>query len=225
MPGPLKPTDKASRPITRSCKRTARSRSRTKGPWKTAFQRLLADTGKRHGWFLIPKERIRVRGKSVVPDGTLRDDFNLHRGYWKPRTRATTSRRDRQEDGQRLPAHDTIFEDTRRAVLFQNGEPALEIDLAEPQHLADLLNGFYAYTEPDIEGLKRRWRSSKSACRNWPAPWRQDPPGAPGTMPSSSGLCGFLHAVPRGAEPQPSEAARRDARAAPAHGAADPQDF
>lgn len=50
---------------------------------RSAFQNLLATTAKKAGWHLIPEQTTRVRGKQVRPDGTLRDDFNLHRGYWE----------------------------------------------------------------------------------------------------------------------------------------------
>src|SRR5262249_34362980 len=53
------------------------------------------------------------------------------------------------------PLTNTIFEDTRRAALFQNGVEARRFDLAEPQQLADLLNQFYAFAEPDIEGFEQ----------------------------------------------------------------------
>lgn len=44
----------------------------------------------------------------------------------------------------------TIFEDTRRAVLYQNGKHALAIDLSKRDQLSDLLRQFFSYTEPDI---------------------------------------------------------------------------
>jgi hypothetical protein len=47
------------------------------GATETAFQRLLADTGRAHGWMLVPKLSMRVGGKTVIPDGTLRDEFDL----------------------------------------------------------------------------------------------------------------------------------------------------
>src|SRR5713226_6743404 len=53
------------------------------GATETAFSRLLADTAKPNGWTLIPKLPLKVGGKSVVPDGTLRDDFELKRGFWE----------------------------------------------------------------------------------------------------------------------------------------------
>jgi hypothetical protein len=50
---------------------------------RSAFQNLLATTAKKAGWHLVPEQSSRIRGKQVRPDGTLRDDFNLHRGYWE----------------------------------------------------------------------------------------------------------------------------------------------
>ncbi len=36
----------------------------------------------------MPQLSTRIRGKQVRPDGTLRDDFNLHRGYWEAKDTA-----------------------------------------------------------------------------------------------------------------------------------------
>ena len=49
----------------------------------------------------------------------------------------------------------TIFEDTRTAVLFQGKREVLRADLREAQQLCDLLNQFYAYTEPDIADFEQ----------------------------------------------------------------------
>jgi hypothetical protein len=37
---------------------------------------------------LVPEQSSTVRGKSIRPDGTLRDSFNLHRGYWEAKDSA-----------------------------------------------------------------------------------------------------------------------------------------
>jgi len=44
-----------------------------------------------------------------------------------------------------------IFEDTRRAALYQDGREVHRADLSEAQQLADLLNRFYGYTAPAID--------------------------------------------------------------------------
>src|SRR4051812_33241437 len=53
------------------------------GASSTAFQNLLAATCKNAVWRLVPQISTRIRGKQVRPDGTLRDEFNLHHGYWE----------------------------------------------------------------------------------------------------------------------------------------------
>jgi hypothetical protein len=53
------------------------------GATSTAFQNLLAATCKKADWHLVPQLPVKAQGKSVRPDGTLRDEFNLHHGYWE----------------------------------------------------------------------------------------------------------------------------------------------
>ena len=58
------------------------------GATSSAFQHLLATTCKKADWHLVPQLSTRVRGKQVRPDGTLRDEFNLHHGYWEAKDSA-----------------------------------------------------------------------------------------------------------------------------------------
>ncbi|MGA7502373.1 MAG: type ISP restriction/modification enzyme, partial [Isosphaeraceae bacterium] len=126
------------------------------GALETAFQRLLADTARLKNWTLIPKLKMKVAGKIIFPDGTLRDDFNLPRGYWEAKdTHDDLDQEIGKKIGKGYPLTNTIFEDTRRAVLYQTGQEALRVELSNPQGLCDLLSGFYAYTEPDIEGFEQ----------------------------------------------------------------------
>src|SRR3954469_9912995 len=51
---------------------------------RTAFQSLLAETAKPHHWTLIPELSLKIRGRTIRPDGTLRDDVRqMPRGYWE----------------------------------------------------------------------------------------------------------------------------------------------
>ncbi len=156
VPGQIKPTDKTIKTYYAALQGYSDERVVHEGATETAFQRLLADTAKLHDWFLIPKLPIKRGGKQIIPDGTLRDEFSLHRGYWEAKdTDDDLTAEIAKKAAKNYPLTNTIFEDTRRAVLFQNGEVAFEADLQQPQQLADLLNAFYAYTEPDIEGFEQ----------------------------------------------------------------------
>ncbi len=91
---------------------------------RSAFQNLLAATCKKVDWHLVPEQTTRVRGKQVRPDGTLRDDFNLHRGYWKAKDSADKLDVEiRKKIALGYPLSNTIFEDTATAVLYQNDQP------------------------------------------------------------------------------------------------------
>jgi predicted helicase len=121
---------------------------------ETAFQRLLGDTARDvKGWTLIPKQTMKVGGRTISPDGTLRDDF-LRRGYWEAKdTHDNLDAEIQKKIAKGYPLSNIIFEDTRQAVLYQGGRERARFDLTNPQKLADLLNDFYSYTEPDIEGF------------------------------------------------------------------------
>ncbi len=88
---------------------------------RSAFQNLLAATCKKAGWHVVPQLSTRIRGRQVRPDGTLRDDFNLHRGYWEAKD--SSDKLDveiRNKIALGYPLSNTIFEDTSTAVLYQN---------------------------------------------------------------------------------------------------------
>jgi hypothetical protein len=47
------------------------------GALETAFMRLLADTARPRGWFLVPKQGKSDTGDRIVPDETVRDEYKL----------------------------------------------------------------------------------------------------------------------------------------------------
>src|ERR1700730_14752044 len=116
---------------------------------RSAFQNLLATFAQSANWVLIP-EQILANGKR--PDGTLRDSFNLPRGYWEAKDHdddLDTEIRKKITIG--YPISNTIFEDSRRAVLFQGNKRILDADLTKPKELTEVLDRFFHYAPPDIE--------------------------------------------------------------------------
>ena len=125
------------------------------GALRSAFQTMLADTARTDNWTLVPELATKAGGKRVVPDGTMRDSNSLPRGYWEAKDTGDdldTEITKKSKPG--YPLTNTIFEDTREAVLFQNKTVIMRVQLTDPKKLADLVNQFYAYTEPDIENFE-----------------------------------------------------------------------
>ncbi len=119
----------------------------------TAFARPVAE------WTLVLEQRL-ANGR--VPDGTLRDAFNLPRGYWEAKdTGDDLTAEIKKKIGQGYPTINTIFEDTRRGVLYQGGRVQQTADLSKPAELVDLLRAFFGYTEPEIAGFEQAVREFK----------------------------------------------------------------
>jgi len=88
----------------------------------------------------------------VRPDGTVRDGNSLPRGYWEAKdTGDALDREIAKKKAKGYPLSNIIFEDTATAVLYQNKLEVMRVDLRDRQKLADLLNHFYSYAEPEIE--------------------------------------------------------------------------
>jgi len=123
---------------------------------RSAFEFLLADTASRRGWTFIAELSGKSGGARIVPDGTLRDRNSLPRGYWEAKdTQDDLDTEIKKKIARGYPLSNIIFEDTQTGVLFQskqkvNGPYAL----GNPKELAALLNQFFSYTEPDIEGFE-----------------------------------------------------------------------
>src|SRR6266852_7866875 len=130
-----------------------------KGP----FHNLLDKAAKMRGWTLVAELSTYSGGKRVVPDGTVRDDFRLARGWWEAKD---TSDKLAFEIQKKLkagyPARNTIFEDTQIAVLYQDRGEAGEFALGEPLKVADLMNRFFSHDESDEREFHRAMDEFKS---------------------------------------------------------------
>ena len=127
---------------------------RHEGALRTAFQDLLADTALSVGWQLIPELTDRI--KHIRPDGTLRDSYFIERGHWEAKDSddnlETEIKKKIRSD---YPLKNIIFEDTQRAVLYQNGKRIGDYSLGDRTALASLLNAFYGHIEPAHETFEK----------------------------------------------------------------------
>ena len=120
------------------------------GAVSVAFQTLLADTARRHHWTLIPQ----LTAKGIRPDGTLKDPMGLVRGHWEAKDSADKLGVEISKKIQKgYPLGNIIFEDTLRAVLYQNKTEVMRIDLRDREQITRLLQTFFEYVEPQIDSF------------------------------------------------------------------------
>ena len=119
------------------------------GATSTAFYKLLDALGREHGWTLVREYSLDKRRR---PDGAFKDSAQLLRGYWEAKdTQDDLNAEILKKLGRGYPQSNTIFEDTRRAVLWQNGREVGHFDLRDRAALSDLLHRFFTHTTEDIE--------------------------------------------------------------------------
>jgi predicted helicase len=113
------------------------------------FESLLASAGKLHGWTLLTEQTLNLNGKNIRPDGVFRDEFQLRRGCWE--SKDTQDNLEKEIEAKRAkgyPLTNIIFEDSQRAILFQDNKRALEVSLADERQVHDLLKTYFEYREP-----------------------------------------------------------------------------
>src|SRR5215467_2649747 len=104
---------------------------------RTAFLNLLNETAHQVKWMLIPEQTIEG---GIRPDGVLRDRFDLKRGIWEAKgPQSDLDKEIAKKIATGYPLTNTLFENTRRAILFQN-KKRTEYNLQNPDDVVDLLN-------------------------------------------------------------------------------------
>ena len=120
------------------------------------FENLLADSARLHGWRFVAEWGAKAGGHRIRPDGTVFDANSLPRGYWESKDSHDDLDREIDRKIRRgYPLSNTIFEDTRRGVLYQDRNQVMEADLSDARDLADLLYRFYSHTEPEIREFEQ----------------------------------------------------------------------
>jgi predicted helicase len=125
---------------------------------RKAFARLLDDYARPYDLRLIEElEVITAKGTKVYPDGTLKDALRLPHGYWEAKDEFDDL--DDEIAAKRAkgyPSDNIVYEDSRTAVLIQNGLEAMRVNLkGEPKGIASLLDAFLRFERPELAGFRR----------------------------------------------------------------------
>lgn len=125
----------------------------TEGGTRRAFSELLHSWAKNYSLTLTEEQTIEgTRKKNIRPDGILVDDLKLRRGYWEAKDLADDFEReiaDKIKVG--YPLSNTLFENTNKAVLYQDNQRQGDFDLTDAAQLRELLTRFFEYEPPQIE--------------------------------------------------------------------------
>lgn len=119
---------------------------------RTAFQTLLHDYAKTHNLSLVPEVSIKTKaGNTIRPDGVVRDDLQLSRGYWESKDEHDSLE---EEISKKLakgyPRDNILFEDSKTVVLIQEGQEVMKVRTQDIEAFSQLLERFFSYEPPEV---------------------------------------------------------------------------
>ena len=129
---------------------------------KPAFRNCLAAYCREHRERLALVDELAARG-GIVPDGTVKDSLRMDRGYWEAKdTHDDLDAEIQNKFNRGYPRDNIIFEDSREAVLIQNGDVAMRVDMRREGELHRLIRRFLDYELPAIEGFRQAQEQLKA---------------------------------------------------------------
>ena len=122
---------------------------------RPAFQNCLDTYCREHKEKLLLIPELRAKG-NIIPDGTVKDTLRMIRGYWEAKdTHDDLDAEIQKKFDQGYPRDNIVFEDSETAVLVQNGDVALRVDMSRPGELHRLIRRFLDYELPNIEEFRQ----------------------------------------------------------------------
>ena len=101
---------------------------------------------------LIPELKTSPINK---PDGTVKDSLRMARGYWEAKDSHDDLDAEIQAKFNRgYPRDNIIFEDSQTAVLVQNRNEAMRVDMSRDGELHRLIRVFLDYELPEIREFR-----------------------------------------------------------------------
>lgn len=126
--------------------------SRNETAIRQAFYVLLNEYANKRNLELITEIRIKgTKDNDVQPDGVLKNALRLDFGYWEAKDESDDIQEEIDKKFKKgYPLTNALFEDSANAVLYQNGEEILNIDMRDPEALDRILNTFVSFEKPEV---------------------------------------------------------------------------
>ena len=159
----LKPTHKAIRDYYATLQQYEQHDIRHEGAVSSPFDTLLHACAKQINATLVPQYQMHApTGNRIVIDGVVLDEYGLPFAYWEAKDTdddLLKAVEDKHDAG--YPLDNILFQNPQRAVLYQNGQVALDLDITEPARLIAALQYLFSYVPPALDN----WQTAVSDFR------------------------------------------------------------
>ena len=128
------------------------------GAVRLAFGTLLQHYARQDELTLVCEKSLRTpQNTTIFVDGMLIDnEFGLPRGYWEAKDLGDELPTEIDKKfAAGYPTDNILFQTPRRAILYQNGEKVMDVDISERDALVQVLQAFFNYEQTDIANWYR----------------------------------------------------------------------
>ncbi|WP_017293872.1 type ISP restriction/modification enzyme [Geminocystis herdmanii] len=131
--------------------------SNNEGSIRYAFATLLNGYCKGKDFLLVEELTINSSlNKPIRLDGIVKDALRLDWGYWEAKDEKDSLDAEIEAKFKKgYPNDNILFEDTKTAVLIQNGTESLRINMADDDALDTLLNQFLDYERAEVKDFRQ----------------------------------------------------------------------
>ena len=159
----LKPSHKAIRDYYATLQQYEQHNITHEGVVSSPFDTLLHACAKQINATLVPQYQMRApTGNRIVIDGVVLDEYGLPFAYWEAKDTdddLLKAVQDKRDAG--YPLDNILFQNPQRAVLYQNGQVVLDLDITEPACLIAVLQYLFSYVPPALDN----WQTAVSDFR------------------------------------------------------------
>ena len=148
----LKPNHKAIRDYYATLQQYDQHAITHEGAVSNPLAFLLNTCAKQVNGTFIPQYPMRtVADTRIVIDGAILDEYRLPLAYWEAKdidddlAKAVHEKRDAG-----YPFDNILFQTPQRAILYQNGQEVLDLNITEPANLIATLQYLFSYTPPEL---------------------------------------------------------------------------
>jgi predicted helicase len=148
----LKPTHKPVQAFYTSLAKFEKVGAKHEGAVRAAFQELLDACAGQFKWKVVGTYALKRKGATTLfADGALLDDYGLVHGIWEAKDTADDLDKEiKAKFAAGYPKENILFQEPKRAVLYQNGQRYYEADLTKREDLVHVLTLFLEFAPPAI---------------------------------------------------------------------------
>jgi predicted helicase len=162
----LKPTHKSVKAYYEVLAQFDKLGVKHEGAVRSAFQNLLEYCARQVGRTLVPEYQLKRKGgKPLEPDGAIVDSLSqvLQYGLWEAKdTDDDLEKEIKAKFKAGYPRDNILFQEPRRAILYQNRERLVDADLTKPEELIHVLDLFFGWRPPAFDVWERAVEEFKS---------------------------------------------------------------